>query len=103
MIFYEESSTHQDIGVSIDEWLVETHHDDARRFNALKQKIIGKNVLGFGCGAGGFVKLCQDSAASAAGVELETRTIDYWKQKLNITSSIPLNQKYDIITSFHVF
>ena len=101
--FYEGSSMHQNVEVSIDDWLVETHHDDARRFNALKHKIIGKNVLDFGCGAGGFVKLCQNSATSVAGVELEIRVLDYWKQKLNITNSIPLHHKYDIITSFHVF
>jgi len=36
------------------EWMQETEIDDLRRFKKFKKNILGKNVLDFGCGNGGF-------------------------------------------------
>ena len=101
--FYANSSMHSDNMITFEEWLRVTRQDDMRRFKLLKQKIAGKKVMDFGCGAGGFLELCEQTAASVAGIELEKRVLDYWSGKLNITTSPALNSSYDLITSFHVF
>jgi len=50
--FYEESGMHDDEVLDIDNWLKETEFDDKRRYDFIKEKIINKNVLDFGCGVG---------------------------------------------------
>jgi len=57
--FYQTSQMHGDKQISMDEWLTETAEDDERRFELLKENINGKNLLDFGCGAGGFLRKCK--------------------------------------------
>ena len=58
---------------NINKWLDETYTDDIRRFNFIKEKIVNKSLLDFGCGIGGFLQLVQNSqlALSVTGVEQE--------------------------------
>ena len=70
---------------SIDEWLTSTYTDDYRRYSMLVDLLPGKNLLDFGCGNGGFLSLSAALAKSIKGVELETRVINYWENKITIT------------------
>lgn len=101
--FYQNSQMHGDTPISMDEWLLETAVDDERRFELLEDKIAGKNLLDFGCGAGGFLRRCNLIANSVLGIELEERVIDFWYGKLEIKNDLPYQRKFDIITGFHVF
>ena len=101
--FYQTSQMHGDSPISMDEWLSETAADDERRFEILKSKISDKNLLDFGCGAGGFLRKCNMIANSVVGTELEERVIEFWRGKLEIKRDIPHQRHFDVITSFHVF
>ena len=61
------------------EWMQETEIDDLRRFKKFKKNILGKNVLDFGCGNGGFLIKALEFANLAQGLELETRVQDHYK------------------------
>lgn len=105
---YEKGKMHGKEPIAIKEWLQATDHDDERRFNTLRSKIAGKRVLDFGCGCGGFLIKARNLAHTADGVELEQRLQPFFKeQSLNVFTSldglIKLENKYDLITSFHVF
>lgn len=105
---YEEGKMHNG-EISITTWQQETEADDQRRFEMLKNKIIGKNILDFGCGNGGFLLKTRNFTLNSEGIELEERLQPYFKDlKLNVMKSIDvalkdIPYKYDIITSFHVF
>ena len=104
---YEESGMHGDEAPNIDNWLKETEFDDKRRYDFVKEKITNKNVLDFGCGAGGFLEMAKQSAMSVSGIELERALqSSFQERKLNIFSNLneaqEKNEKYDIITAFHV-
>lgn len=101
--FYENSGMHGANSISIDNWLKDTDWDDQRRFDMLKPIIINKRLLDFGCGAGGFLNKARHLAALTNGVELEERIQEYWRGKINISSSIEMVKgDYDLITAFHV-
>jgi len=89
------------------EWRKMTQHDDLNRYERLKDKIINKDVLDFGAGNGGFLKKISLLASSVTAVEVDWNAIDNMKKENILTfqdlKSIPLNRKFDIITSFHVF
>ena len=100
--FYENSNMHQSFDFY--KWINETLADDTRRFKFLESALVNKNILDFGSGNGGFLKLAKDISKSVLGVELEKAIIPYYKKE-----NIPLenkldniNNKFDIITSFHV-
>lgn len=105
---YELGKMHE-LDNTIEDWLKETDSDDQRRFEMLKSKITGKNLLDFGCGNGGFLNKTKVHTNNSNGIELEERVLKYYeKSDLKIWNSINdviLNSKirYDIITSFHVF
>jgi len=103
--FYEESGMHGKKLISIEQWLKETSQDDERRFKMLKNNIINKKVLDFGCGAGGFLVNAKKVADKVVGVELETRVRKYWSERLDIRPSLSLlnSCSFNIITAFHVF
>jgi len=65
----------------------------------------GKKVLDFGCGYGGFLKRICDVADECAGVELGNRERDYLNSSgIRCLKSIDeYNEKFDVITLFHVF
>jgi len=56
--------------LDIEAYLARTGKDDLRRFNYLKDALIGKKVLDFRCGAGGFLYHAGNTAKTAQGVEL---------------------------------
>lgn len=91
------------------EWMQETENDDLRRFEKFKKNILGKNVLDFGCGNGGFLLKAFEFANLSQGLELETRVHDHYiDSDIKIWKSIEdiklnNNEKFDLITSFHVF
>lgn len=83
----------------------ERHSDAIRRFSYSKQFLIGKHLVDFGCGDGGFLFQSQDFARSVAGVELQR---DY-REKLNAKGIKCFDgiehftdKSVDVVTLFHV-
>jgi len=102
---YENSGMHQEKDIDISSWLESCDADDLRRFNFLKDLILEKVLLDFGCGAGGFLKQAKSYAKDAYGLELEKRMFPYYKKNhLKVFSSLAnLNDiRFDLITAFHV-
>ena len=52
-----------------------------------------KSILDFGCGAGGFLKICHNFGIEADGVEPEIRVIKYWDKVINIYPDIKFSKK----------
>jgi 2-polyprenyl-3-methyl-5-hydroxy-6-metoxy-1,4-benzoquinol methylase len=101
--FYEASGMHGPEPVPMETWLKDTAWDDQRRFDMLQAMLANKNLLDFGCGAGGFLNKAQHLAGSVSGVELERRVRDYWKGRLTIHPDVEsAGGGYDLITAFHV-
>lgn len=79
--------------------------DDKRRVIQHNSILKSKRILDFGCGWGGFLKRTI-KAKSLAGIELRKECIFYIKKnikKIYISDNLNnLNEKYDIITMFHV-
>ena len=79
--------------------------DDKRRVVQHKKFLKNKKILDFGCGWGGFLKKII-KAKSLTGVELRKECIFYIKKnikKIVVSDNLNnLNEKYDIITMFHV-
>lgn len=106
---YEQSGMHGETPIDILGWLDNTSTDDSRRYLSLREKILNKNILDFGCGAGGFLLRARKDAASITGVELEKRLIPHFENHQlevfgnlsSLTASIPTTQ-FDLITLFHV-
>lgn len=101
--FYEQSGMLNG-KVDLKLYRQQSFNDDNRRANELRPKIIGKKVLDFGCGAGGFLHLVKGYCREVAGVELDkninktinSEGIQCYNNLLNIEG------KYDVITLFHV-
>ena len=101
--FYENSGMHGTAMPSIEEWLKETEWDDQRRYMMLKSAITNKEILDFGCGAGGFLKKAEQVAKKVTGIELESRVQEYWDGTFSIVPDIDsMRSKFDVITAFHV-
>lgn len=103
--FYEDSHMVGD-DMNISDYLIKCGKDDGRRYNFLKDTLIGKKVLDFGCGAGGFINLASGVAELAHGVELDkalcAATNRNDKEKVKCFPSIDeVDEKYDVITLFH--
>ncbi|MBM9577318.1 class I SAM-dependent methyltransferase [Leptospira sp. 201903070] len=104
---YENSGMHGDELISEGSWLKENEKDDERRLQFLKPKLVNKRLLDFGCGIGGFLIKSKAYTELSEGVELELRLQSYfskvdlkvWK---NLEEVLESNEKYDIITAFHV-
>jgi len=79
--------------------------DDKRRVAQHNNILKNKKILDFGCGWGNFLKKTI-KAKSLTGIELRKECIDYIKKnikKIYISDNLnSLNEKYDIITMFHV-
>ena len=102
--FYEDSGMQNNAKIDFEEWQRKTYIDDKRRYEFLKNEIIGKKVLDFGCGNGGFLELTTDITNKSSGIELDKQSIEYLNKK-NIKTTKDIseqNDKYDIITMFHV-
>ena len=101
--FYEESGMWDYSMHSLDEIRHRWSQDNIRQFNETKSIVDGKDVLDFGCGAGGYLSKIKDIAKTVQGVELENNM----RHSLNrggIKCFRTLNDsgKYDVITMFHV-
>lgn len=104
---YEKSGMHDRQMPDVDSWLKDTKVDDERRYQLLKQKITNKNVLDFGCGAGGFLALAKSSADKVNGIELEESLQPSFNDRglnvfTNLQEAIKSGEKWDLITAFHV-
>lgn len=105
---YEEGKMHSK-EIEINDWLKSTETDDQRRFEMFKPKLIGKNILDFGCGNGGFLLKTKPYANKSNGIELEERMQPFFaEQNLKVWNSLKeaasnSTDRYDLITSFHVF
>lgn len=100
---YQESGMHGPAIPSMLSWLNETDRDDERRFKMVKESIVNRKILDFGCGAAGFLKKIQGVAAEAVGVELEQRVHEHWGDQMAIHKSLDsVGRQYDLITAFHV-
>ena len=91
----------------IQKWMKETKIDDERRYNFLKTRLLNKNVIDFGCGTGGFIKLSQNFTNKIIGIEPEKALIEHFKQNnLEVYEDHFAKEvkeiKYDLITAFHV-
>lgn len=93
--------------LSLQEIRKETFKDDKRRIEYIENMLNGdnsKNILDFGCGTGGFLKLLKNKCNSY-GVEMS----DIYRNILNndeleVYKSIDeVNIKFDIICLWHVF
>jgi 2-polyprenyl-3-methyl-5-hydroxy-6-metoxy-1,4-benzoquinol methylase len=104
---YINSGMHNEKTFSYDSWLAESKIDDKRRFGFLKDKIKGKKLLDFGCGAGGFLNLAKEISKNVDGIELEKALHPKFKERsLNVFyneyEAIKTKFKWDIISAFHV-
>ncbi|MCW7466196.1 class I SAM-dependent methyltransferase [Leptospira levettii] len=104
---YQDSGMHGESLPEIREWLNETEKDDERRFQFLKEKMVNRKVLDFGCGVGGFLIKTKNITEIAEGVELETRLQSHFnKNEITVYTDLEeliKNQiTYDVITAFHV-
>jgi 2-polyprenyl-3-methyl-5-hydroxy-6-metoxy-1,4-benzoquinol methylase len=107
--FYESSEMHGEEMPDVQAWLRETAWDDERRFQYLKLILPNRKLLDFGCGAGGFLLKARELAATAHGVEPESRLKSHFQNHdltifqnfSGISNYIP-GERYDIITLFHV-
>ena len=105
--FYEESGMWQSNGMEseIIKARIDAKADDDRRAEFVRNYIINKRVLDFGCGSGGFIHGVKSFATYVAGVELERDKRDYLISEgidcFPSVDEIP-DEKYDVITLFHV-
>lgn len=100
---YANSRMHGGAPPAIESWLRETENDDRRRFESLRDELVNRDVLDFGCGAAGFVRMASAVAASVTGVELERRVHDHWRGQLNLVDTLGnAGRDFDLITAFHV-
>ena len=103
--FYSESQMRREI--NFEQWRKNTLPDDERRFLRFQECIRDKDILDFGCGNGGFLKLARvhGSASRAIGVELDMECV----QRLTAEgiecygdiSALP-NIEFDVVFLFHV-
>ena len=78
--------------------------DDHRRFIQFKRLIKNKSILDFGCGKGGFIKMCQNISKQSYALEVNDDYVKELKKDLTIKKNLKdFNKtKFDIITIFHV-
>lgn len=101
--FYEDSGMLSN-DISFKQYRQQSFKDDQRRANQLKEKIRGKTVLDFGCGAGGFLNLIKENTSTVAGVELD-KELNQQINSENIrcySNIAEIKGEYDFITLFHV-
>lgn len=105
---YAESGMHDGTPIPVEDWLRESGADDERRFCSLKQMLVDRKVLDFGCGAGGFLLKARNVAAVAEGIEPELRLQTHFgKAGLRVHTQLdalatPGTRRFDVITAFHV-
>ena len=100
--FYKNGKMHSP-NFKPERWLVASNTDDTRRFESLKNRIKGKSVLDFGCGAGGFLIKAKE-IADVCGIEKQEALSEFFiKNNLNVYQSLEsIDKKFDVTTMFHV-
>lgn len=101
--FYEESGM-LNYKVELDQYRKKSLKDDQRRAKQLSERLIGKDLLDFGCGAGGLLHQVKDVANRVAGVELD-QTINKALNDEGIKCYRNIEEvegQYDFITLYHV-
>jgi 2-polyprenyl-3-methyl-5-hydroxy-6-metoxy-1,4-benzoquinol methylase len=104
---YAESGMHAGELPDMQSWMNETEVDDERRFSFLKEKLVNKSVIDFGCGTGGFIEKAQGLTKQIVGIEPDRAFQSSFLQRgLTIFESPSAAQAeekhWDIITAFHV-
>ncbi len=102
--FYENSGMRNGESVDINSIRRAAYRDDLRRYEFTKNMIENKNILDFGCGAGGYVQLAKQIAARVECVEPEMLMNRVLSEEgfCCYQSVEDIKKKYDIITMFHV-
>ncbi len=104
--FYQQSGMHGDNPQPVDSWLRETERDDERRYRYLNTTMTNRDVMDFGCGAGGFLLKARTAAKRVVGIELEERLQPYYREQglqvVRDAGDIPADVCFDLITAFHV-
>jgi len=104
--FYSESKMiSTDEGTDLKTHLKENKIDNKRRSKYLKNKIINKRVLDFGCGNGGFLNEIKNYCKDCSGVEKDINHYNKFKRNKSIKIYSDISEvktKFDYITIFHV-
>ena len=104
--FYEESKMREPEEMSVEQWELSTQVDDQRRFKLLKDLCTEKDIMDFGAGNGGFLKLMKSVANSTLAIELDLEAHEiYEKHRIsyyNSLDNLAKESKFDVITAFHV-
>tara|TARA_B100000989_G_scaffold72938_4_gene51266 strand:- start:8820 stop:9716 length:897 start_codon:yes stop_codon:yes gene_type:complete len=78
-------------------------NDDVRRFEYLKNKIKNKSLLDFGCGKGKFLKIAKRNTKNIAGLEISRQFINHLSKQFKMYEDLDhVDQKFDVVTLFHV-
>lgn len=101
--FYKNGKMHES-ECEPQKWLELSKIDDERRFFSLKNILKDKKLLDFGCGAGGFLLLARNEAKKVCAIEKQQSLKQFFsKNSLEVLDDIQkINEKFDIITMFHV-
>lgn len=99
---YETNNLSQ---LDINERLTLYKDDDVRRVEMIKNLCTNKKVLDFGCGYGGFLQNISEIAYSCKGVEVGKSERQYVNSKgiICLKTLDEFDEKFDVITLFHVF
>ena len=106
--FYEESGMWKsnNMASNVEQARIDAEEDDERTAIFVKNYVTNKKVLDFGCGSGGFINKVKKVVRYISGVELEKDKRDYLVNEgttcYENIDTIPSEEKYDIITMFHV-
>ncbi|GHV21430.1 methyltransferase [Planctomycetales bacterium] len=102
--FYEASGMHPDGAQNdLDRWLKNSATDDDRRYATYAELCKNKDILDFGCGAGGFLIRARQAAHRVYGIELERRLRPHFAQNnLTVFHDLDeLSESVDLIFLFH--
>ncbi len=101
--FYSSSGMRTDETNDLEQIRLVSRVDDERRFRYTERMIEGKNIIDFGCGAGGYLIRASRVAASVVGIELEVAMRHALTEEgIQCLSSIQSAGQADVITLFHV-
>lgn len=101
--FYEESGMFNG-KLDLTNYRKNSFKDDKRRFDFLQEDLIGKDLLDFGCGAGGFLHFSKEAANEINGIELDKAIRNTLNEEgISCYGNLSeITKKYDYITLFHV-
>ena len=86
------------------EALKNTYNDDIRRFKQIENLIINKKYLDIGCGLGGIFEYTDKVSQCSHGVEPQDDINKMLNKNHKVFKDISeINEKYDIISLFHVY